>query len=117
MFGRSKKPKEPEIDEKEERIKELEKEVANNKEQIAELVATVHEYDKKHAKMNCRMVIREDAAEDMHDTIYVIKDILGKVDFEIVNDINEKLDILRRERKERREKEREARKRLRRQQR
>ena len=63
------------------------------------------------------MNIREDSAEDMHDTIYVIKDILGKVDFEIVNDINERLDILRRERKERREKEREARKRLRRQQR
>ena len=114
MFGRSKKPK---IDEKEERIKKLEERQDKKDVIIAELVAAVHGYDKKHAKMNYRMVIREDAAEDMHDTIYVIKDILGKVDFEIVNDINEKLDILRRERKERREKEREARKRLRRQQR
>ena len=108
MFGRNKEPEKPEIDEKEERIKELEKEVANNKEQIAELVATVHGHGTKHEKMNHRMEIREDSAEDMHDKFYVITDILKTIDFEIVNDINEKLDIMRRERKERREKEREA---------
>ena len=114
MFGRSKKPK---IDEKEERIKKLEERLDKKDVIIAELVAAVHGYDKKHEKMNHRMVIREDSAEEMHDKFYVITDILKKIDFEIVNDINDKLDIMRRERKERREKEREAWKRLRRQQR
>ena len=53
MFGRSKKPK---IDEKEERIKKLEERLDKKDVIIAELVATVHGHEKRHAKMNHRMV-------------------------------------------------------------
>ena len=111
MLGRS---KEPEIDKNEERFRKLEERLDQKDGTIAELVAKVHGYEKGRANTNYKVETMEDTIEDLYDTIYVIKGILGKVDFEIVNDINERLDILRRERKERREKEREAWKRLRR---
>ena len=101
MLGRN------ETDEKAENEK-LKTTIEAHEKRIAELEATVHGHGTKHEKMNHRMEIREDSAEDMHDKFYVITDILKTIDFEIVNDINEKLDIMRRERKERRKKEREA---------
>ena len=100
MLGRNK------TDEKAENEK-LKTTIEAHEKRIAELEATVHGHDTKHEKMNHRMEIREDSAEDMHDKFYVITDILQKIDFELVNDINERMDILRRERKERRKKERE----------
>ena len=82
MLGRNK------TDEKAENEK-LKTTIEAHEKRIAELEATVHGHDTKHAKMNHRMNIREDSAEDMHDKFYVITDILKKVDFEIINDINE----------------------------
>ena len=100
MLGRNK------TDEKAENEK-LKTTIEAHEKRIAELEATVHGHDTKHEKMNHRMKIKEDSAEDMHDKFYVVTDILQKIDFELVNDINERMDILRRERKERRKKERE----------